>query len=135
VKPQYFEKIPIKEATQKDKQALAKESEKMLALHQSITERVQKFIDLLRANFVFEPTAKLKKWYTLEFIDVLAELEKGGLRLPPKKQSEWLELFKTEKENLKHTQAEIDKTDREIDQHVYALYELTPEEIAVVERG
>jgi hypothetical protein len=135
VKPQYFEKIPIKEATQKDKQALAKESEKMLALHQSITERAQKFIDLLRANFVFEPTAKLKKWYTLEFIDVLAELEKGGLRLPPKKQSEWLELFKTEKENLKHTQAEIDKTDREIDQHVYALYELTPEEIAVVERG
>jgi hypothetical protein len=126
-------RIPI--IDRKNQRPLVTLAEKMLALHQSIAERAQKFIDLLRANFVFEPTAKLKKWYTLEFIDVLAELEKGGLRLPPKKQSEWLELFKTEKENLKHTQAEIDKTDREIDQHVYALYELTPEEIAVVERG
>jgi type II restriction/modification system DNA methylase subunit YeeA len=55
--------------------------------------------------------------------------------LPPKKQGEWLELFKTEKEKIKTTQNEIDKTDKEIDQLVYALYELTPEEIAIVENG
>jgi transcription initiation factor IIF auxiliary subunit len=107
----------------------------MLTLHKSISEQSQKFIDLLRANFVFEPTAKLKKWHMLEFIDVIAELEKGGAKLPPKKQGEWLELFKTEKEKIKTIQNEIDKTDKEIDQLVYALYELTPEEIAIVEKG
>jgi len=135
VKPQYFEKIPIKEATKKEKQLLTKHTEKMLTLHKSVSDQSQKVIDLLRANFVFEPTAKLKKWHTLEFIDVIAELEKGGAKLPPKKQGEWLELFKTEKEKIKTTQNEIDKTDKEIDQLVYALYELTPEEIAIVEKG
>jgi hypothetical protein len=107
----------------------------MLTLHKSISEQSQHFIDLLRGNFVFDTTSKLKKWHTLEFIDVIAELEKGGAKLPPKKQGEWLELFKTEKEKIKTTQDEIDKTDKEIDQLVYALYELTPEEIAIVEKG
>jgi hypothetical protein len=66
---------------------------------------------------------------------LIGELEKGDAKLPPKKQGEWLELFKTEKEKIKTTQNEIDKTDKEIDQLVYALYELTPEEIAIVEKG
>ena len=130
-----FRDLPIKETIKNEKQLLTKQSEKMLTLHKSVSDQSQKFIDLLRANFVFEPTAKLKKWHTLEFIDVIAELEKGGAKLPPKKQGEWLELFKTEKEKIKTTQNEIDKTDKEIDQLVYALYELTPEEIAIVEKG
>ncbi|MCA4894344.1 MAG: Eco57I restriction-modification methylase domain-containing protein [Cytophagales bacterium] len=134
-KIQYIEKIPIKEITKKKKQPFIDLAEKMLTLHQSISKQSQNFIDLLRGNFVFEPTAKLKKWHTLEFIDVIAELEKGGVKLPPKKQGEWLELFKAEKEKIKTTQNEIDKTDKEIDQLVYALYELTPEEIAIVEKG
>ena len=106
-----------------------------IKLNSKIDYSSQNFIDLLRGNFVFEPTAKLKKWHTLEFIDVIGELEKGGAKLPPKKQGEWLELFKLEKEKIKTIQIEIDKTDKEIDQLVYALYELTPEEIAIVEKG
>jgi hypothetical protein len=130
-----FKDLPVRKADKKKQQPLISRSEKMLLLHKSISEQLQNFIDLLRGNFVFEPTAKLKKWYTLEFIDLLAELEKGGAKLPPKKQGEWLELFKIEKEKIKTTQAQIDKTDKEIDQLVYALYELTPEEIAIVEKG
>lgn len=130
-----FKDLPIRKADKKKQQPLISNSEKMLSLHKSISEQSQNLIDLLRGNFVFEPTTKLKKWHTLEFIDVIAELEKGGAKLPPKKQGEWLELFKTEKEKIKHTQAEIDKTDKEIDQLVYALYELTSEEIAIVEKG
>ena len=107
----------------------------MLELNKSVSGQSQKFIELLKANFIFEPTTKLKKWYTLEFIDVLAELEKGGAKIPAKKQSEWLELFKQEKEKIKHAQAEIKRTDKEIDQMVYELYNLTPEEIAIVEKS
>ncbi|UXE65673.1 MAG: N-6 DNA methylase [Chryseotalea sp. WA131a] len=135
VKPIHLAKLPIKAVSKKEQNSIVARAEKMIALHKSVSDQSQKFIDLLRANFVFEPTAKLKKWHTLEFIDVIAELEKGGAKLPPKKQGEWLELFKTEKEKIKTTQNEIDKTDKEIDQLVYALYELTPEEIAIVEKG
>lgn len=134
-KVQYIEKIPIKEISARKKQHFTAFAEKMLSLHKSISEQSQSFLDLLRANFIFEPTAKLKRWYQLEFIDVINELEKGGAKIPAKKQGEWLELFKIEKEKIKHTQAEINKTDKEIDQLVYALYELTPQEIAIVEKG
>ncbi len=37
--------------------------------------------------------------------------------------------------NLAAVEAEIEKLDGEIDQRVYELYELTPEEIKVVEGG
>lgn len=135
VKPQYFEKIPIKEISKKDQQPFITLAEKMLALNKSVSERSQKFIELLQSNFVFELTTKLKKWYALEFIDLLVELEKGGAKLPPKKQGEWLELFKQEKGKIQHTQAEIATTDKEIDQLVYQLYNLTPEEIEIVEKS
>jgi len=129
----YLENIPLPDLKKNGLKQLVSKVEEISLL--SKNSRSSSFIDLLRANFVFEPTAKLKKWHTLEFIDVIAELEKGGAKLPPKKQGEWLELFKTEKEKIKTTQNEIDKTDKEIDQLVYALYELTPEEIAIVEKG
>ena len=135
VKPQYFEKIPIKDISKAEKKAFIMKAESMLSLHKSISKLSYNFIDLLKANFIFEPTTKLKKWYELEFIDVLTELEKGGAKIPAKKQSEWLELFKQEKGKIKHTQAEISKTDKEIDQLVYKLYNLTAEEIAIVENS
>jgi hypothetical protein len=134
-KVQYIEKIPIKEISKKDQQPFIALAEKMLELNKSTFEQAQKFIDLLKANFVFEPTTKLKKWYEIEFIDVLHELEKGGAKIPTKKQTEWLEIFKTEKDKIKHTQQEIAKTDKEIDELVYQLYGLTAEEKAIVEKA
>ena len=127
-------RVPLPSKTANQKPLIGK-VDSLLDLNKSVFDQSQKFIDLLKANFIFEPTTKLKKWHTLEFIDVLAELEKGGAKIPAKKQSEWLELFKQEKEKIKHTQAEIVKTDKDIDQMVYELYNLTPEEIAVVEKS
>jgi type I restriction-modification system DNA methylase subunit len=136
VKPVHLSKLPIKKITLKKQQPFIALANKMLELNKFSSEQSHKFIELLQSNFPFEsPTNKLKKWYDLEFIDLLAELEKAGAKIPAKKQSEWLALFKTEKAKIKTTQAEIDKTDKEIDDLVYELYGLTPEEIAIVEKS
>ena len=135
-KVQYIEKIPIKKISEKAKQPFITLANKMLELNKSSSEQSHKFIELLQSNFPFEqPTNKLKKWYGLEFIDLLAELEKTGTKIPAKKQSEWLELFKAEKVRIKTTREEIEKTDKEIDQLVYKLYSLTPEEVELVEKS
>lgn len=65
---------------------------------------------------------------------MLVELDKIGAKIPAKKQIEWMALFKAEKAKIKSTQVEIEKTDKEIDQLVYQLYGLTPEEITIVEK-
>jgi TaqI-like C-terminal specificity domain/Eco57I restriction-modification methylase len=128
--------LPIKKITLKKQQPFITLANKMLELNKSSSDQSHKFLELLQSNFPFEqPTNKLKKWYDLEFIDLLAELEKAGVSIPAKKQSEWLTLFKAEKEKIKSAQQEISKTDKEIDQLVYQLYELTPEEIAIVEKS
>ena len=48
---------------------------------------------------------------------------------------EWMEVFETKKAEAQKLKAKIDKTDKEIDQMVYELYELTPEEIEIVENS
>ena len=48
---------------------------------------------------------------------------------------EWMEVFETKKEEAQALKSEIDKTDREIDQMVYDLYDLTEEEIQIVENS
>ena len=46
-----------------------------------------------------------------------------------------MELFEDNKKKALALKAEIDKTDKEIDQMVYELYGLTEEEIKIVEGG
>lgn len=46
---------------------------------------------------------------------------------------EWMEVFEVKKKEALALKAEIDRTDKEIDQLVYELYGLTEEEIRIVE--
>ncbi len=48
---------------------------------------------------------------------------------------EWMEVFETKKKEVLELKAEIDKTDKEIDQMVYELYGLSEEEIRIVENS
>lgn len=46
-----------------------------------------------------------------------------------------MQYFNEQKAKVQELQAQIDQTDREIDQMVYELYGLTDEEIAIVENS
>jgi hypothetical protein len=48
---------------------------------------------------------------------------------------EWMEVFETKKTEVQLLNSEIDKTDKEINQMVYKLYDLTEEEIKIVEEA
>ncbi len=50
-------------------------------------------------------------------------------------QDEWEDYFNDYKEELTELQQKTDETDKAIDQMVYQLYVLTPEEIKIVEEG
>ena len=50
-------------------------------------------------------------------------------------QDEWEEYFKIYKIEINNLQTQINETDKEIDQLVYQLYELTEEEIKIVEES
>ena len=93
---------------------------------------------------------KLQNWHELEFGEFIKELNKAIKSLNKERakngepvvpaltksdEMEWMELFNTKKEEAQALKTQIDQTDREIDQMVYKLYELTDEEIEIVENS
>jgi hypothetical protein len=113
--------------------------DKMLVLNREFYSILRKFSSYFSLQYRIEKlSGKLEKWYDLEFVDFIKELNKSiktakGTPLTKKDEFEWIDLFEENKQKALSLKAKIDKTDKEIDQMVYTLYELTEEEIKIVE--
>ena len=99
------------------------------------------FLKYLHSQVEIEKISKkLENWEDLEFGYFIKELNKaikksGGEKLSKMDEMEWMEVFETKKEEAQGLKSEIDKTDKEIDKMVYELYDLTEEEIQIVENS
>lgn len=96
-----------------------------------------KLVHLVKSECKMDKTTdKIENWFELSFAEFVAEIEKSikPAKLSLSQKSEWMEHFEKEKAKALELKNKIDQTDREIDQMVYELYELTPEEIELVEK-
>jgi hypothetical protein len=131
----YFGQIPIPN-TNND---LALKADQMLFLNKDLQEASQKFQRTIQRRFSREhaPLAdlpgKLQNWYLLTYKEFIAELGKKKVKLSLSEEAEWEAYFLQEAKKALELKAKIDATDQEIDQMVYKLYELTDEEIKIVE--
>ncbi|MEY3498675.1 MAG: hypothetical protein RL308_344 [Bacteroidota bacterium] len=101
---------------------------------ESINNASQMFLSLLISKYNFESVStKLQIWYNLEFKGFDKELNKIGVKLTLPEELEWLKFFNDQKSKISILLERCNKTDKEIDQMVYKLYELTAEEIKIVE--
>jgi hypothetical protein len=87
---------------------------------------------------------KNTNWLLVSFGEFIKELEKARkksskvndnkyTKLSLNEEAEWMQYFNEQKEKVQSLEAEIDSTDREIDNMVYELYGLTYNEIKIVE--
>ena len=137
ISKEYLSKIPVKLPSNQEyfieiADVILSKTNKFLLL----TEKFLKYI--LSKYSIVESSRKLKNWHELEFAEFIKELNKAikkasGKKLSKTDEFEWLELFENKKAEAQKLKAEIEKTDKEIDQMVYKLYDLTEEEIAIVE--
>lgn len=136
VKIIYIDTLPIKNIFIEAQQPFIEMADNMLALNKELQNIAIKFSKLLASEFVeIELSKKLQEWYKLEFADFVKELKKKKVELTLPQKSEWMDFFETEKQKANTLQSEIEATDKHIDQMVYELYELTPEEIEIVEQS
>jgi uncharacterized membrane protein len=84
----------------------------------------------LAINTVKKWPTKLSKWWVLEFSDFVFALK---LKLTFQQKDELLSLFEKYRGECLKLDNEIKKADNEIDQLIYKLHNLTPEEIKIVE--
>lgn len=134
VKKVYLEKLPLKIIAEEQQRPFIEKAEIMLAKNKELHDASSKFLALLKSEFGLDkPGGKLEQWYTLDFAAFVAELTKKKITLTLAQKAEWMEHFEKQKATAAALKSTIDTTDREIDQMVYTLYGLTPDEIAIVE--
>lgn len=80
-----------------------------------------------------EFSKKMQEWYFLSYSEFVKELGKKKIKLSLSEEAEWEEYFNLEAKKALELKSKIDATDKEIDQMVYKLYDLTEEEIKIVE--
>ncbi|WP_164470054.1 Eco57I restriction-modification methylase domain-containing protein [Aliarcobacter cryaerophilus] len=108
----------------------------MLELNKKLQEIKENFISELKLEKV--PT-KLQKFEELDFDDFVKEYAKAKkLKFADKLEernfkNDWQRLFENDKKEVLEIQNQINITDKEIDQMVYKLYDLTEDEIKIVE--
>lgn len=131
-------KIPIPKELPSRLLVLVEEIIEFTARKEKIIINFQKY---LQSQFSLEKLSKkLQNWQELDFSEFIKEINKAlkkvdGEKLTKMDGMEWMEVFDKKKGELQTLKAEIDKTDKEIDQMVYELYGLTQEEIEIVENA
>ncbi|DAB28772.1 MAG TPA: hypothetical protein CFH78_00800, partial [Sulfurimonas sp. UBA10385] len=136
IKPSVIKDLPIKEISDSQQKPFIQKADKMLSLNKELHETKQNFYDMLNQDKL---TKKLQNFEELEFEEFVKEYAKAKkLKFADKLQErnfkqEWQSLFENDKALTCKLKEEISTTDKEIDKMVYELYELSDDEIKIVE--
>lgn len=132
----FLEKLPIKQASIEQQQIFLAKVNMLLELNRNLLEEKQKAIELIKLEYKPQKISQnLEKFYTLGVHPFIEELEKQKVKLSLSQKEELIAWYKEKSEKLNQIQSEIDKLDKTIDQEVYKLYNLTEEEIKIIENN
>jgi len=130
----YVKEFPIPEINKALQLPLTVKADKMISSTKEFTTISNKFQRTLQRKFEIEKLPKkLQDWYSLSFADFIKELKKKKIKLSLSEEAEWEDYFLKEQQKALEIKSKIDATDATIDKMVYELYELTEEEIEIVE--
>ena len=109
----------------------------MLSLNNDLHVLISKFQRTLQRKFegLDKLPKKLESWYELTFTDFTKELKKKKIKLSLGEEVEWEDYFTVEQQKALEIKSQISKTDKVIDAMVYELYDLTDEEIGIIENN
>jgi len=139
VKTINVKKLPFKVASDIEQEVISTLVKNALRIGKIYSLSVGKFVNYVQSKITIERMPKkLQNWHELEFGDFIKELNKtikkvGGEKLTKMDEMDWMEVFETKKVESQTLKTEIEKTDKEIDTIVYQLYNLTDDEIEIIE--
>lgn len=141
-KTKYLEPFPIPDLTKKNSNQVFKNEffsslvDQIHSLSTELQKNRSKFINRLTENFYgIKIKTSFEKFDCIDFKTFVAELKKQKIKLSLKDQDEWEEYFNSHKKDCNDFAARIAELEHKIDNEVYALYGLTPEEIETIEKS
>ena len=114
---------------------VVKKVDLILSLKTKLHKEKENFLNTIKEDKHLQKITKtLENFQELDFEGFKIEISKQKARFVLGKETDqWREYFNTTKQKIIDLQTEINKTDNEINTMVYGLYELTPEEILIIE--
>lgn len=126
--------LPIKLLSDERQKNFIQIADKILVAFDLIRTVRMSFQKLIFSEFgISKPSTKLQNWDLLSWEEFDGELKKQKVKMTLSQKNEWMTHFETEKAKATILRKEIEDTDIEIDKMVYKLYDLTEEEIGIVE--
>ena len=133
IKTNQLEQIPIPFVSEESQQPFITLADTMLSLNQQLQEKRSRFLGRLSENLEgVKITTALQAFDQLDFKGFLIELKKQKIKLSLSKQDEWEDYFSQYSAACQELKVQITQTDNEIDNRVFDLYGLTPEEREIV---
>ena len=123
---QYVERLPIPKIPENEQIPFIEKADKMIELNKKFLNKKNEFLKSLNLTKI---TKKLETFYNLSNKELLKELKKQKINSTDDLENR----FNNYKKELNEIKQEIEKTDKEIDKMVYKLYNLTGEEIKIIE--
>jgi hypothetical protein len=138
LRTQYVENVPLPTIPLDLRVSLASLAQRCQA---SCAQQIQTKLSVLRRIPDLCPsgrepnlTERLKEWWQLDFKSFQGEIKKAfKAGIPLKQRNEWESFLREEGAKVCRLKAEIEAAEREIDAIVYKLFDLTPNEIALLE--
>ena len=105
----------------------------MIFLNKQLQEKRNRFLRRMSENLVdVKITTALQTFDQLDFKGFTAELKKQKIKLSLVQQDEWEDYFNQYRQACQELSEQIQTTDNEIDNKVFDLYGLTPEEREII---
>ena len=134
VKIIYIDPLPIKNIPNDSQQPFVELADKMLALNEDVQKKTNRFIGRIKETYNIDKiTSNIANFYNLSFANFTKELSKQKIKLSMVQKDELEDYFNEYVKDISSLNEEINKTDKEINTFVYKLYNLTPQEIQLVE--
>ena len=108
-------------------------ADKMISHNSQLQEKRSRFLRRLSENLEgVKITTALQTFDKMDFGTFVAELKKQKIKLALLQQDEWEDYFNQYRNDCQSLTDQIAQTDNEINQHIFDLYGLTPEEREIV---
>lgn len=135
IKAEYLKQVRFPNLSIDEQKPFIELADKMLLLHNTLQAKRNRFLHRLQENMPeIKINGTLETFDLLDFSKFVSELKKQKIKLTLVQQDEWEEYFTHYKTECNELVCEITATDNKIDELVYKLYNLTEEEIKIVEK-
>ena len=130
----YVGKFPIKKISTQEQEIFNTKINLLLSLYQAQNKQNNTFYKILQSQFDLEKNSeRLDNWYTMKWKDFTKEMNRLNATISPKKEKQFLEIFEEESKISLQIFKQIQAIKEEINSCIYKLYDLTEEEITIIE--